>query len=109
MGTKAKITQRKQELELLMRTTAIRAADVVAVWNRVVADALDGSQGAQKLVLEYSMSKVSDLIEKDKEEGPKEYVFYVVDSRPPGEKTVAPIEGEFTPIALEDDRNGSAK
>lgn len=108
VGRKAKITLRKQELEIAVRNH-VRASDVRKVWDRIVKDALDGSQGAQKLVLEYSMSKVADLIEKDRDNAPTEYVFYVVDSRA-GEKPVEinqpeVIEGEFT----EDTSNGSAK
>ena len=77
----------------------MRRADVMKVWDRIVEDALAGSAGAQKLILEYTVSKVSDLLDKDKEEGPREYVFYVIDSTAPkqgGEPK--PIEGEFKSV-----------
>lgn len=95
-GTKQKNRELKDKLELASREY-IKPADLRRVWDAIIASAVDGSVGAQKLVLEYTMSKVSDIMEKDKEEGPREYVFYVVDSRAAGEKEVSPtpIEGEF--------------
>jgi hypothetical protein len=112
VGLKAKITLRKQELENAVRGH-IRAPDVRRVWDRIVQDALEGSAGAQKLVLEYSMSKVSDLLDKNEDKGPAEYVFYVVDSRPaPGEKQIpeaSVVDGEFTHVPDEEPPNGSAK
>lgn len=109
VGIQHKITLRKRELEHAVREV-IKPSDVRKVWNRIVQDALEGSNGAQKLVLEYSMSKVSDLIEKDRDNAPTEYVFYVVDSRVKGEKDVSDpetppaIEGQFTQV--DEDRNG---
>lgn len=76
------------------------------VWDRIVSDALDGSQGAQKLVLEYSMSKISDLQQKDEGNAVQEYRFYVVDSRGdvPKPQAEKPIDGEFRTIPSEENQ-----
>jgi hypothetical protein len=94
-GTKQKNRELKDKIELAMREE-FKLDDLKKVWRAIVQTALDGSVGAQKLVLEYTMSKVSDVIKEDEDKGPREYVFYVVDSRAAGETTEKPIEGEFT-------------
>lgn len=93
-GTKQKNRELKDRIELALRQE-FRVSDLKRVWRAVVENAVGGSVGAQKLVLEYTMSKVSDVMKEEEDKGPREYVFYVVDSRAAGETDEKPIEGEF--------------
>lgn len=95
IGAKNAVTRLKVELELAVRThnNAPTAEKVVAVLQEVYNAAMDGSRQAQKLYLDYTLSKPRDS-EEDADNKAREYRFLVVDARQASREEPKPISGE---------------
>lgn len=91
-GSKNLSTRLKNDMELAVRQ-AISVADVIEVWNEVVKAAKDGSRQAQKLVLDYTLTKPRDA-DDDEDKGAREYRFLVIDARSIDREEPKPVSGE---------------
>jgi hypothetical protein len=90
-GSKNLATRLKNDLELAVRQ-AISVQDVIEVWTEVVKAAKDGSRQAQKLVLDYTLTKPREADEDD-DKAPREYRFLVIDARQIEREEPKPVSG----------------
>lgn len=90
-GTKNVVTRLKNKLEQAVREQ-IDAGDVIMVWKEVVNDALNGNRAAQKLVLDYALSKPREKEDKDKG-SVAEYRFLVTHATPRDIGEEKPVSG----------------